>query len=478
MANVAVSYYDHHGPDSLRMLAHFFRSVAYNNMALYRNALHDGLIAKDIADRLGHDYWTARACQEIANAYYSSHDMDATIRYSEIAINKFNKTGYFLNAQYIIIDKAMALTDKGDFSASINLLDSLCPLIDKTDFNITAYLEDAYMKPLIELGKLEDALHHAKRAISLEPYIIEPTTNYGDIADIYLKLNNPDSAMFWLEKAMHQLPNYYHKIYAEYLFKVGRHREAFNEQQIYYTCLNDIQNNLINNNISFEERDFAIYKSNEIISSKQHTILLIIVIASISFILAVCFIINLQSRNKIRRLQIEQKLNEANQIALELKHSNQSLSNKIFDISEERNRQDVMQAAQIEQLFKAQFSAINELYEKYFESKMKISAASSLSRKIEKQLAYISSDESILSMQETINKYKDNILIRLSQQIKLTTDDIRFITLIMAGFSTKTICILLKIEQPTFYTKRRRLRDKILQIQPKDAEEFMAIFTK
>jgi len=125
LINIAVDYYTGHGPDSLRMLAHFFRSVAYNNMGTYRSAVFDGLIAKDIAEQLGQDYWIARASEEIANAYLNSYDMETGIRYSDIAIIYYNRTGYILNAHYVITDKATALSHKGDYTGAIDLLDSL-----------------------------------------------------------------------------------------------------------------------------------------------------------------------------------------------------------------------------------------------------------------------------------------------------------------------------------------------------------------
>ena len=77
LIDIAVDYYDRSGHDSLRMLAHFYRSAIRNSAAAYHAALRDGLMAKDIAAR------------------------------------DFNRTGYHLNAQYVSVDKAAAHINRG-----------------------------------------------------------------------------------------------------------------------------------------------------------------------------------------------------------------------------------------------------------------------------------------------------------------------------------------------------------------------------
>ncbi|MDE6334625.1 MAG: LuxR C-terminal-related transcriptional regulator [Muribaculaceae bacterium] len=78
-------------------------------------------------------------------------------------------------------------------------------------------------------------------------------------------------------------------------------------------------------------------------------------------------------------------------------------------------------------------------------------------------------------MQAAINLYQDNVLVRISEQTKLTSDDLTFLTLYMTGLSAKTICVILDIKQSTYYSHRRRIREKIKCSEAPDATEFLAL---
>lgn len=183
LIDIAVDYYDRSGHDSLRMLAHFYRSAIRNSAAAYHAALRDGLMAKDIAEQLDMPYWVARASQEIADAYYQSYDMDNAIRYSDIAARDFNRTGYHLNAQYVTVDKAISLSYRGFHDKAIQILDSLAGIIDSTDIDITTYVWTAYIRPLNALNRPKEALAYAQKTIVLEPDMFyDPLIDYADVA--------------------------------------------------------------------------------------------------------------------------------------------------------------------------------------------------------------------------------------------------------------------------------------------------------
>ena len=478
LIDIAVDYYDRSGHDSLRMLAHFYRSAIRNSAAAYHAALRDGLMAKDIAEQLDMPYWVARASQEIADAYYQSYDMDNAIRYSDIAARDFNRTGYHLNAQYVLVDKASAHINRGHYNEALRILDSLESVVDSTDYNICAYIWNMHIMPLNAVGRRKEALSFAYKSKSVLPLIMEPTLEYCDIANLHMSLGQLDSAAYYLEKGRMQDSTAFLYSNSYYLEKKGDYRGALDSFRSYFRIRNKLLNNLINDNISVEEKEFVSAQARNVIEHKRHIIWMIICIATAVVLMLVLLILHIRSRNKLKQIILERKLSDAIEALAEL-NSHKDVPSPQPATATDPDNDDAARkelAAFVGELFRAQFCKINDIYEKYIENleNNKIDKANSLARRIEKQLSEIISTESIQSMQSVINHYRNNFLVRLADQIKVTDDDLKLITLIMSGLSYKAISALLKIEPPTFYTRTRRLRNKINLSNAPDAQEFLA----
>ena len=462
LIDIAVDYYDRSGHDSLRMLAHFYRSAIRNSAAAYHAALRDGLMAKDIAEQLDMPYWVARASQEIADAYYQSYDMDNAIKYSDIAARDFNRTGYHLNAQYVILDKAVALSHRGRYAESLRILDSMTNVVDTTDYNIYAYVEKAYVRPLIYTHREKEALYHCKKNLLLLGDDDEGIFNYDDLANIYLKLHIPDSAALYFDNIrktniadFHLYKSAYHELKSDF-------PSALSELQTHLSIKNRQYNALINNSISSEEKEFVINKSkaeSQAIKRKHYIIISILALA-ITFIVIV-LVYNIYTDRK-RRQRMELRLTDATEMIEELASLNQSLTEQLFKSDEMINNNTATTTQYqhiIEQLFKKEFIAISTLCDNYYIQPIKNNAAEKITKQIEDHLSYIVSDESLNNMQEIINHYSNGKLSKLSELIVLKKEDLTLLTLIIAGFTPKAICVLLDMRAPTFYTKRRRLKE-------------------
>ena len=483
LIDIAVDYYDRSGHDSLRMLTHFYRSAIRNSAAAYHAALRDGLMAKDIAEQLDMPYWVARASQEIADAYYQSYDMDNAIKYSDIAARDFNRTGYHLNAQYVLVDKAVALSHRSLYTESLRILDSMANVVDTTDYNICAFLWDAYMRPLNALGRHKEALTYANKSISVIPLIIEPTVNYCDIADLHLALERLDSAAYFLNKGKTQDSVAFLYSNSHYLEKIGDFKSALNDYRTYFQIRNKLLNQLINDNISVEEKEFIEIKARKVIEHNRRNTIIVVAASSILVLLLILLVLYMRARNRIKHLIVERRLSEAMAALDELNRDKSRISADLNSANERLKGQSAAGRAIAEtadSLFKSQFCQVNELYEKYIECKgnKKINTANAITSKIDSQLSQIASPESIRTMQDVINRCHDNLLIRLSEQIRVSSDDLTFITLIMAGLSPKTICLILDIKRPTFYSRRKRLVERIESSDTSDTKEFIAIFSK
>ena len=162
-----------------------------------------------------------------------------------------------------------------------------------------------------------------------------------------------------------------------------------------------------------------------------------IIIGAIFFILIfVVVFIFVRQQSRLKRFELENRLKDIINLSNELKLKEKKLTkltasnSKIRQISED--------------LYKMKWETLNNLCNEYFDK-----ADTENSRRI------------MLSNIEK-NKYMDGIMIKLrSQCSSLKEEDFRLLALIFAGFNSKSICLIFSIKINSFYSKRRRLIDKI-----------------
>lgn len=76
---------------------------------------------------------------------------------------------------------------------------------------------------------------------------------------------------------------------------------------------------------------------------------------------------------------------------------------------------------------------------------------------------------------DSVNRYMDNIVGRLSQQCPfLKPDDLTFMALLYARFSPRAVCLFTGIKLKYFYTKRSRLFSRITEALGDGARKFLS----
>lgn len=128
----------------------------------------------------------------------------------------------------------------------------------------------------------------------------------------------------------------------------------------------------------------------------------------------------------------------------------------------------------INELYGKQTETLNMLCNSYFERSGSDKTRLTLYNEVERQILAMRSPEHVAKLAALVNKYKDNILERLQEQIPtLTQSDMNFVTYIYAGFSPRAICIFCDIKIKNFYNRRSRLKEKIASSGAKDTATFI-----
>jgi hypothetical protein len=128
----------------------------------------------------------------------------------------------------------------------------------------------------------------------------------------------------------------------------------------------------------------------------------------------------------------------------------------------------------IEKLFKEKYEILNMLCSEYYLKGDSPNTRTLILKEIEQEIDKIKGGKSMEDIAKSVDKYMDNIVSRLKDQCSFFKDeDITFISLIYAGFSPRSICLLTGIKQANYYKKRERLIKRIATSDAINKEEFV-----
>lgn len=179
--------------------------------------------------------------------------------------------------------------------------------------------------------------------------------------------------------------------------------------------------------------------------------LFIIIGAVVGFaVLLILMFWRVNKRHRLEMMRIDKQFEES-------RHTSEELRNKV------------------EALYSDRLKTFNALCDEYFNKRdaQSESVRLSLYNDIEKQILDLRNQKSIEELEEIVNKYLDNILVRLRGQLPdLGRKDIVFLIYLYAGFSPRAICVFTDIKIKNFYNRRTRMRDRILASDAPDREFF------
>lgn len=168
--------------------------------------------------------------------------------------------------------------------------------------------------------------------------------------------------------------------------------------------------------------------------------------------LVILIIVHFKSRHKLRKESEENRNNLEDLIKknLIIEHNNLELRQTRFDT----------------------FNAIcNEFYEKSGSENIKLAFYNNV-----KNLIFTYSElKKIEELQEYVNSYHDNIIVRIKEQLpELPDSDIVFLTYILSGLSPKAVSLLMDINVKQYYYKRSKIKELFMASDAPDKDFFVS----
>lgn len=456
LINIAYQYYSSHGNDFDKMRAFFYTGKIHYNIGDYAKGIIDAMKAYELSLKLKNDYWRAKTAELLGDIYsITYHHIESQSMRSEAAIY-YHKAGKYENHFFSLLDKAVSFINQNELDKGIQTIDSIILLTRDS-----SYFQNIYFYGMESLMSVY--------------YFKNDLQKSDSINDILVKFNgNPVSYLYFInQSAKIKIRNKKYKE-AEELINISEKLTSDKKNQIdllntkelmaiskgdyrkayeYKDSIQIFSNELLRENLKespiIAQRE---YVTRNAIEEKQKKVLTEWILAESILV----FIIILSFIYYVYKTRIKTKITE--------------MENLITDFTRLRNDNNKI----INQLFKNQHNTFNlicdKFYDRYGDEKFNKRILSELYEEIEK----LGDRNNLKEIEDSVNRYLDNIIVKLKEECPfLKPEDITFMTLLFAGFTSRTVCMIMNMARKTFYSKRSRIEKRILDSDAPDKELFI-----
>lgn len=479
LVSIAYSKYadDLWGDKGIR--ANFYMGEVCYNQEKSREAMKHYLHALEEAKRLGNDYWRAKAADRIADLFFEAYNVEESSRYRKDAIESYERAEKPLDKQRAEYKLSYMLHYDGKITQAVAEIDSLMSLggeQDVLDSLLLEYIDHDHMGAMMALCETYDKTNISTAILEnslASKDKIEGAIFRSTLLRMKERGKEADSLLIRAQAQANKNEDLVKILYSRYknAREDGKLSYAAELADSVFGYQEAILSKIISESVNGAHSDFY----SDLTSRTKQKSKWQLTISIIAFI-AVCSVSFfswriLRLRNRAQRAEIDAQI----EALVSLKAYSDKLSAEKIAMSEEANQRENQQNAILQQLFKKNWTTLNMLCEEYYEKGGSQKIHDLVVKKIEKEVKNIGSEEGMSKIEEEVDKYMDGIVDKLRKECPYIKEpDIRFLTLIFAGFSAKAICFILGIQSGNFYVKKSRLFKKIKDSDAAHKESFLS----
>lgn len=486
----AASYYENHGSNDDKMKMYFYLGTAQYDTGDPESAIASYIRAKEYSSRSDNLVFRGIISSSISDVYLWNNNNSESILYCKEACDYFvqakdsfrlwNTTGLLANRYSNIRDWA-----KADSLYSIFFSQ---PIRD-TSIYARQLLNLAWnniFKPGSDPHESIDLFRKATGEFGGTPslsdycvyaYASEIIGDYDTANDLIRQLENVDSSSTIL------------KIWK---YRISKHRADYKTALTYLEqSLSDRNSEVletVGQSVALAQSDYYEDKSllldrDRKIQRQMKWIIALIGLFTMIFALSIHSKHRKELQHRLEEMitlndEVNQRLNESLLCEAEhlrsidsLKSANELAEKNIQTLSEKLSsaaeKEQVLMGlrAKFVQVNKQQYSQLNNLCRRYFESsKSSKESDDQIYAEVKKILAILD-EPNQKDLESMLDDNLDGIMTKLRAEMPNTTErDFRFITFLILGFDTKTIARMMGYNVSTVYTKRHNIKDKILRL--------------
>lgn len=443
--------------------------------------------AYDISAKGEDYYWRGKTATLLADIFRYSWNNKETEKYVREAVSQYKNAGREDYYRYSMLDLARIKGDNGKLTDAVFILDSLIDYARNMPIDSGLLADCLWVKVsyLISLGEYDKAL---ESQVELKKYPRFYTWSDDDdmCVSIIEKIksgcfivDSTDVRVYPRQVELSVKGSYYYTCLQQY-YKEKDYKKALEYADSVIIEQNEKLIAITHNSIVSPQRDYYI----ETIVGERRRLRQLIwttIITTTGLIIIIgCLALMYRLGRKVRRLQEDKLMKQIEELDAH-KRINKKLLNSIaekdklfseFEQQEYEKRRRL--EMQIEKIYKERWGVFNMLCDEYYEKYDIVHLRKDIAANIYKEISKVKSKRSMHEIENMVDRYMDNIFTRLKEQCDfLSVSDIMFVTLLFAGFSARSVCLLMDLGYKNFYRKRSVLRDKIKESSAPDKDIFL-----
>jgi len=395
------------------------------------------------------------------------------------------KAGKITNHRYSIADMGISLGNEGNSRRAIEMLDSIYRLsrCEPTDSGLMAYCLKALLPLYYSYGQkgefaecvtqLNDLQHFSPHDASFHLYCAMDALDGQDwgkaqqcliLADS-LATNSADRALL-----------YY--VLKKYNIEKGNLKEALacseKALELQASALTDI---LRHSSLTAQNDFYKSKRENERKKAETIRIYLILSVIFFTVVLALGIMLYRKSRkaSMLEKARLTERIHDLSECLTDSDRKMKALSESVLA----KDRELGAKGNEVTGLFKETWSTLNMLSREIVEKGDSAALRPSIVTTIEKEIKKLRSRKCLREIEQSVNRYEDNIMDRLRSQCpQIKEEDMTLATLTYAGLDYKAISLILDIRPKYYYNRRDRLVAQIERSDAPDKDFFIGMMKK
>ena len=463
IAQVAVDYFQKHGPMKNRARALYYLGVAYFNQKEYDKAILEYSKAEKVAEKCDSLY-LGMIYTAMSYAYNNTYNSIGELTYAQKASDVFtdiNAEQYIRSSKYRM---AVSLHNNDDYDNAVKIFKEIIDESKSADYIMTQSTIDMAHSILemeeVDYINIDSLFRKAKNEYGAG---FEDEDYWAWAYSLYRigKKAEADKLISEIQVSDEMTANFWKSRIAVYR---QDYKAAYHYDKMTVHSQNYIINDILAESLATYQTEY--YKSQLETSEykiKTRTIGLIAIIIFTSFLSIIIFLLIVRY---IKRQQEEK--------------------DKLFEYAEEIKRQlnDAEQNNDFSELkrkylslYKSRFEIIGTLTDQYYQSEGRTDFESLMFKKVTSLINEVKNDSKNRKVFEAmLDNDLDGIMTNIrSEMPKLKELDYSIFSYLIVGFDATTISRLLDESVNNIYARKRRLRIKIEERNPEQAAQFLEI---
>ena len=451
----SVDYYDIFGSPEQRMRAYYYLGRTQKHAGEIMPATLSFLDAAQYTDQVDDNYLKGLLYSELGEVYILHMQYKKAYNYFEQSYNYYKAEDMPMHYTFQLYEMGYVLYLMSQHNKCLELLNQSLALATEIGFDgLVSYIH----KQLAITYNAKEDYNNSYKAFALceELYGADKTYNSTNIcgaaADTFAQKGYRAKSQQLLDKGWKLAANISDSIMMRLYSTRCLYHNKQEYAQIYnralYSNLEILQNEL---NSPHAEIINAYFEQKHITKlEREHRNKWLLLAALLTTVaLSLCFI-------AIRQYRYNRKLAEMSRTISQYAESNKSFEHDIANYKAEIGELNLSN-------FKEKFATIDHLCATYYQYIDSPKKQINIYKEVVSTIEELSNDSQMFAnLEKDINNSFDNILLNLQAEYpNISNNEYKLACYICAGFSSQTICVLLKCDSDALYRRVYRLREKV-----------------